>query len=208
MANQYFSYMKRILTALCFIILPLASFAQTGPDATVMKDLNTLRLQTNKRGMTVLTAWGAANTITGAVGYFTATDKEWKAFHGMNAIWGITNAGLGLMGRWGVKRELAENKTCGQMLHRYEADKRLFLINGGLDFLYIGTGVYLRERSRREAKPEAWKGFGNSILMQGIFLLLFDGTMYASHQSKDKKWSKALEHICLSDAGVGFIYKF
>ncbi len=200
--------MKHILLSLCCCLFAQITFAQGYLDKDTVKNLNNLRLQTNKRGMTILSTWGTVNTVAGGVGYFTANTQEWKAFHSMNAIWGITNLGLGLMGRYGVKRELAADYSCGELLHRYEADKRLFLINGGLDFLYIGTGVFLKEQAKTRTNPATWNGFGNSILIQGIFLLGFDATMYFSHQSKDKRWYKLLNGLCVTGNGVGFNYTF
>ena len=200
--------MKQILLVICFCLFAQFSVAQWAMNKDTINSLNQQRLQTNKRGMTILTSWGAANTLAGGIGYFTANTQEWKAFHGMNAIWGITNFGLGVLGRYGVKRELAADYSCGELLHRYEADKRLFLINGGLDLLYIGTGVFLKEHAKTRANPATWKGFGNSILIQGAFLLLFDGTMYLSHQSKDKRWYKLLNGICVTGNGVGVNYTF
>ncbi len=50
-------------------------------------------------------------------------------------------------------------------------------------------------------------GFGKSIAMQGIALLLFDGTMYALHQKQDKKWYKLTQGICFTGNGVGYMYR-
>ena len=50
-----------------------------------------------------------------------------------------------------------------------EAFRRLLLINAGLDLLYIATGVVLSTRRDNLAR-----GFGPAIIIQGIFLLVFD----------------------------------
>lgn len=171
-----------------------------------MKSLNTTRITTNKTGMKVLTGWGAVNMVAGGIGYFTANTQEWKAFHGMNAIWGVTNAGIGLMGLRGTRKEMAMNMSCADMAGRYEGNKRLFLINGGLDFLYIGTAVFMKEHSKTRPNPAVWRGFGNSILIQGAFLLAFDGTMFAVHQSQNKKWHQLMDRICVSGNTVGLSF--
>src|ERR1043165_8847820 len=116
--------MKTIFLCLCFLSTLVAQ-AQIDKDS--IKYLNDLRLNTNARGMNVLSAWGAVNTVAGGIGFLAAKDKEWKAFHGMNAIWGVTNLGIGLMGRMGVQRERTIDLSCGKMLQRYESTKRLFL---------------------------------------------------------------------------------
>ncbi|MEE2681439.1 MAG: hypothetical protein VX641_03605 [Planctomycetota bacterium] len=47
--------------------------------------------------------------------------------------------------------------------------RNLLAINGGLDLLYLGTGLVLV--TRRDPLP---RGFGAAILVQGGFLLVFD----------------------------------
>ena len=55
----------------------------------------------------------------------------------------------------------------------------MFLINAGLDVAYMGTGFLLRHLSTRNYKrPELLLGYGNSVILQGGFLFLFDGVMY------------------------------
>tara|TARA_Y100000589_G_scaffold156651_1_gene149199 strand:+ start:81 stop:473 length:393 start_codon:yes stop_codon:yes gene_type:complete len=50
-----------------------------------------------------------------------------------------------------------------------DAFRRLLAINGGLDLLYLTTGVILVTR-----RDVIARGFGAAILVQGGFLLLFD----------------------------------
>ena len=47
--------------------------------------------------------------------------------------------------------------------------RRLLLINGGLDIVYLLVGFYLLRRS-----DPLVRGFGTAIVVQGGFLLLFD----------------------------------
>ena len=47
--------------------------------------------------------------------------------------------------------------------------RRILLINGGLDVLYLGTGAFLVSRTR-----PILRGFGLAILVQGGFLLILD----------------------------------
>ena len=49
---------------------------------------------------------------------------------------------------------------------------------------YLATGVYLLEKSRNPTAAGSsarWRGYGQSLLLQGGFLLLFDGVQYAAH---------------------------
>jgi hypothetical protein len=47
--------------------------------------------------------------------------------------------------------------------------RNVLLINSGLDLAYITAGIVLATRQ----KP-LLKGFGAAVLIQGVFLLLFD----------------------------------
>lgn len=177
-------------------------------DKSSFKELNNTRIRTNTTGMKVLGAWGTASLVTGATGYFIASNNEWKAFHGMNAIWGATNLLIAYSGYAGARKEAKAGISCDHALHRYESNKRLFLINGGLDFLYIGTGLLLTTNADDFNNTAMFRGFGKSITIQGIGLLLFDGTMYAMYQKQDKKWYKLLQGICITGNGLGCRYTF
>lgn len=171
--------------------------------------LNAERITTNRDGMHVLEAWGLANVAGGAAGYFATPNKEWKDFSLMNLSWGVVNAGIAYMGLGGVRQEMVNHLNCNDMLQRYESNKRLYLINAGLDAVYIGTGLFLWEHSNTVTNhAELWSGFGKSIALQGLFLLIFDSTMYASHQSKNKRWNRITEGLCITDNGIGLRYAF
>ena len=79
------------------------------------------------------------------------------------------------------------------------------MINAGLDLAYIGTGAWLTQKSKTTTKkPERLEGFGNSLLMQGGFLLLFDGIMFAVHNHHGKILNKKLDNISIAAGLLGF----
>ena len=62
--------------------------------------------------------------------------------------------------------------------------ENLYLFNAGLDVAYLATGFYLLEKGRNttaSGSAERWQGYGQSLLLQGGFLLLFDGFQFATH---------------------------
>lgn len=199
----------RIVAAILFSIVLMHCNAQSLKinDAAFVQ-LNNKRIATNKTGMTILGAWGAANIIGGVAGALASTNQEWKSFHTMNALWGTVNIGIAGIGYMGARKEAGQILTCDKMLGRYESGKRLFLINSGLDIIYIGSGMALISYADDLDNPARWRGYGKSVAMQGIFLLVFDGTMYALHQHNNKQWYKLLEGICVTGNGVGLNYTF
>jgi len=159
--------------------------------------------------MKVLGSWGIINIAAGGIGYFTAKQDQWKYFHAMNALWGVTNAGIAAMGLAGTRKEMAKKLNANQSHDRYRSNKRLYLINAGLDVVYIATGAGLATYSTTTKNNVAlFRGFGRSIAMQGVFLLIFDNCMFAAHQRYNSKWYMLMNEIRVSTNSVGFNHTF
>ena len=159
--------------------------------------------------MKVLGSWGIASIAVGSIGYFIARQDESKYFHEMNILWGVVNTGIAAMGLTGVREEMDARLNYQQSFDRFRSNKKLYLINAGLDVLYIATGVGLTEYSVNTKSDAAiYKGFGKSIAVQGVFLLLFDNVMFAAHQQSNSKWYRIMNEIHVSNAGIGFTHTF
>jgi hypothetical protein len=197
-----------ILLFIAFMLLaaPAAHAQHVFADSSIA--LNRIRIKTNSMGMKVLGSWGVANIVVGGAGYFTEnSSSQYKYFQGMNAIWGIINTGIAGMGLAGTRKEMAAQTNCADRLKRYEATKRLFVYNAGLDLAYIGIGACLTQHADVvTAHEEVWRGFGKSFIMQGAFLLVFDNVMFAMHQKQNKKWYRLLNGVCVTGNGIGYRY--
>lgn len=198
-----------VKTVFMLIVLLSVNSISNGQPPETYQQLNDRRIQTNKTGMKILGTWGAANIVAGIAGYGVANNNEWRSFHQMNAIWGVVNLGIAASGYFGAKREAGKSFTFAEGFEKQQSNTKLFLLNAGLDGLYLGTGIYLIERARNENnRPEVWRGYGKSILVQGIGLLIFDVVMYASHNNRNKSWYRLLSGINISGHGVGLTYRF
>ena len=51
-------------------------------------------------------------------------------------------------------------------------------------------------------------GFGKSFVLQGVFLLLFDNTMFALHNHYNSRWLQALQEVQFTGKGIGFVHTF
>ncbi len=202
---QYYAMRKILILALLLAAANLLN-AQTEWSITDVNALNRQRIRTDMTGMKVLGTWGAVNTIAGISGAIAADNKEWRHFHQMNAVWGVVNMSIAGLGYLGAHRERNRELSADRALHRYESTKRLYLLNAGLDGLYIGTGAFLLSHSRNSDNPEMYRGFGKSLLLQGIGLLAFDATMFCAHQHQDKRWYKLLQGVSFSGTGIGIRY--
>lgn len=170
--------------------------------------LNNKRINTNKPGMLVLAGWGVANLGAGITGYATAEDVEWQSFHGMNALWGAVNGTIGILGYMGARKEAHKSFELNSAFERYQQSKKIYLINAGLDVLYIATGAALVSLSPQFNNPARWRGFGKSIAVQGVALLVFDGVMFGLLQQHNKDWAKLLSGVQFTGNGVGYVYRF
>jgi hypothetical protein len=69
----------------------------------------------------------------------------------------------------------------GEIMTKHLDTERLLLINSFLDIGYIGTGFLLRHLSDKSAtRSDLLKGYGNSLLLQGGFLMIFDMVLYGT----------------------------
>lgn len=193
---------KQLLTVI-FCILSVNGFCQQA----VLDSFNVKKMQITKRGMTVLGGWAVANIAYGSIARSDASGSN-KYFHEMNMIWGGINLGLSALGYIGSrKRELLN--TAGT-LQKQAAIEKTFLFNAGLDVAYIAGGFYLTEKAKNDlAKHDRYKGYGNSIVLQGAALLLFDGVMYLVHNKHGKQLYKRAGNwqVGISGNGVGVVLR-
>lgn len=153
-----------LLSNLCFI-----AFSQSP-----LVDFNSRRLETNRKAMLVLGTWAVGNIAAGTA-LMGGASGEKKYFHQMNAGWNLVNLGLAAAGYFAAsKADPASFDVFNTVQEQYGVQK-ILLFNAGLDLGYMLGGIYLMERSKRTSnRPERLRGFGQSILMQGAFLFVFD----------------------------------
>ncbi len=180
-------------------------FAQSQAE---LNQFNTERLLINKKGMCVLGAWGLANLAAGATGYALTGAEVDKNFHQMNMFWGGINLALATVGYLGSAKDKKEYDL-QQSFKQQQSIEKTFLLNAALDAVYITAGLYLTERAKNDTKNEArFKGYGQSIMLQGAFLLVFDAGMYViENKHGNKKLNRFLEHVKLSSSGIGVGFK-
>ncbi|MDX9727744.1 MAG: hypothetical protein RBT50_00635 [Bacteroidales bacterium] len=135
-------------------------------------------LAANNAGMYVLGGWALANMAAGAYGW-AAFEGEKKYFSQMNLFWNVVNlsiAGFALYSSYSTDVSLMSE---GELLARHLKTEKLFLINSGLDVGYMGAGLLMRHfSSNSEKRGDLLKGYGNAVILQGGFLLVFDMAMY------------------------------
>jgi hypothetical protein len=180
--------MKKIFTIFFLLLFIHSSHAQD------IHLYNQKYRKLTKSSMLVLGGWGSINLISGVVGNaYTAGSA--KYFHQMNAGWNTVNTGLAAGGIFQLKKHNDDESLSLLLKNQYKTEK-ILLFNTALDFSYIGTGLFLNYRSNFLSEEAQFrnKGFGNSLIMQGAFLLVFDATIYLLHR---KNRLKNLEPVLL-----------
>jgi len=141
----------------------------------------------NENLMLSLGSYALANFAISGVAYFSSEDEYSKRYHEMNVMWNTVNMGLALPGYIKARRG-GQPMTRAEMLKAQKKTESIFLINDVLDLGYIATGIWMREVAPNQLDQEdLFKGYGNSLILQGSFLLAFDAVAYYIHHNHGKK---------------------
>ena len=170
-----------------------------------LNEFNTHRHQTDKKLMLTLGSWAGLNIIGSGIGWATSTNEQNKSFHQMNVMWNVVNLGLFIPGYLRAKNGKTK-LSLFETLDEQRKTETVFLINAGLDLAYISSGLLLLNKITDDpVKQSQFSGFGNSIIIQGGFLLVLDWIAFSVHRVHSKKnLSPLLRQLELSDSGIGF----
>lgn len=182
-----------------FLYFSFSAFAQEIPD---LADFNQTRLDYNKQGMMILGSWAVGNMVWGGIGA-SQTTGETKAFHQMNLYWNSVNLVIAGFGYWQATKETPGTDFWATM-EAQQGIEKVLLLNGALDLAYMAGGLYMKERGLRKANDRLI-GFGKSVILQGAFLLAFDGVMYGFHQVHGKELPSLVQNISLGPTGFSFV---
>lgn len=160
-----------------------------------------------KNSMITLTTWGGANLISGTIGSLSSNEGEANYFHQMNAGWGLINMGIGLSSLLFSKDPAVSNT---EVVNRSHQTEKILLFNAGLDVAYVTGGFLLRSLANNNPENAIrFRGFGNSLLLQGGFLFVFDITQAILHQRLRKSiFTGDTGQLSLSTNGLGIKYTF
>lgn len=162
---------------LILIILSLSFKSSFTQNDSIVKQFDDRKNHLNHNGMIVLTSWAGANIVGSAVGYGLTKSYEEQQFYIMNGAWGLINLGIALPG---ILSKAKPTPTLYDLQKNQTKIEKLFLANALLDVAYISGGFYLKEYGSNQTdikKQQLYNGFGNSVIIQGAGLMLFDMAM-------------------------------
>ena len=162
----------------------------------VISLINDNYLFINQNGMYILGFWAVCNIISG-LWYFKAK-TYWKYFFLMNFYWNIINLLLAIYTFYDISNN-QNLLNAYEIINQHHFIQKIFLLNVGLDVAYFAFGLFLRGKSKNiqnnELQDDRLLGFGNSLLIQGTFLFVFDIMMAVLHQIHNAKNIKTFFEI-------------
>jgi hypothetical protein len=169
---------KLLNTIFAIVLVSLQTIALPANGQEEYRQFYSESLKATNTGMYVLGGWAITNIATGAYGW-SRYDGDTKYFHQMNLFWNTVN--LSIAGYALYSNSRLDNSQMGpdEIMERHTRTERILLINTALNVGYIGGGFLMRHFAGRSSNhSDLLKGYGNSVIMQGGFLLLFDLALY------------------------------
>jgi hypothetical protein len=196
-----------IISAATAVILLTASQLMAQSSFS-MQTFQSERIAINKSGMFVLGSWAIGNILLGAYGNQKATGEA-KYAHQFNAMWNLVNFGIAAFGYVNAATADPSAMSNAEILKEFGALQNFLLLNAGLDVAYMATAVYLKERAKSSANGERLRGYGNSLLFQGAFLLVFDSALYLVHENNASiRLYPHFGNLISGGVGVGISWNF
>ena len=153
----------------------------------------------NNTGMYVLGSWAIANIATGAYGWSKYSGDR-MYFYQMNLFWNVVNASIAGFALYSNYTTDISSLTQQEAIDKLIKTENILLINAGLDVGYIGTGFLLKHLSgKNAARSDMLKGYGNSLILQGGFLLVFDLVLYGIMKADRMKFLNNMDVAMLPD---------
>lgn len=200
---------QKVLNILKVVAFSLLVADLEAQDTVFVKKLALQKHQLNNRGMVFLTSWASVNIASGTAVLITHSYEE-KCFYAMNSGWGLVNLVIAVPSLVAKPKTYPNTQQLSTDLKRTE---KIFLINAGLDVVYIGAGIGSMEfaKTRQNIKEkEMYRGFGKSFVLQGSALLFFDGLMYQMNKKLRKKVTMTHQQVAffVTPARLHLIYRF
>jgi hypothetical protein len=141
-------------------------------------------LRVESQQLTVLGGWAAANLVGGTAGLALAKTPEGRAFHGSNAAWNVVNLGIAGFGAVGLQqRQRAGIPDADTLAQQHRSLRTALAVNLVLDGVYVGAGGAMWAKGG-EVRGVPLRSVGQSLLLQGAFLGVFDAVFLARHRAR------------------------
>ncbi|MEO0898473.1 MAG: hypothetical protein AAFY71_18820 [Bacteroidota bacterium] len=203
---------RQLLKTTFVFAIMMMLFSLVFSQQEILDEVNQNRIQLSKVGMSVLGSWAVGNMVFSGIQRSRTTGVN-RYFHEMNVFWNVVNLGLAAGGLYGALTEDASGYSLLDTYTKQQSIEKIFLFNMALNGTYMTAGAWMRERSKSftgdQLRMDRFKGYGNSLILQGGFLLLFDATnFFLHHYQAAPKLEKVLSSISVGSQGIGMVIRF
>jgi hypothetical protein len=194
--------LPRLFVLLLGLIFAGVVYGQPTVDLTTFNQAEQLH---QRRAMLVLGGWALTNIALGA-SLQGSRDGSDRYFHRMNAYWNLVNLGIAGFGYYAATQLDPTGFDLSTSVDKHYNFQKILLFNAGLDVGYVLGGLYLTERAKNDPdRQDQFRGFGQSIMLQGGFLFAFDLVNYFISRSRSDDLDLLLGP---TPNGVGMILNF
>ncbi len=193
--------MKFSIASLVLTIL-IASSLQAQSDS-LLQSIVQKQFKLQRTSTRILAGWSVANLAVSGIAVGQAKGST-KYFHEMNLYWNVVNVGIAGMGLLSLRKQPTSPTISSVVKEHYTLQKSL-LLNTGLDIAYVTSGLWLLDKSKTEITPlrsNRFRGFGQAVVIQGGFLLVFDLANYIIHRADSPRLHRLLDQVNLSGNGI------
>ncbi len=174
------------------LVLLFGSAPLLHADSDHLNEANVKRVNIQKTGMIILGSWALTNFAVSGYSMTRQEDRQFY-FHQMNVLWNTVNLTIAGFGYAGAVRS-GTDAGFAETLREYRSFSKVLAVNAALDVGYIAAGFYLKSRGAgSEQHGERLIGYGNSLILQGGFLLAFDAVMLLINQGALSQFEAAAD---------------
>ncbi|MDW3191064.1 MAG: hypothetical protein R8G66_01830 [Cytophagales bacterium] len=123
----------------------------------------------------------------------------------MNGFWNTVNLTLAGIGYYSAATTDPSGLMLSETIQAQHSMEKILLFNAGLDLAYMAGGLYLQQRAKN-TNQNRLKGFGQSLVLQGAFLFVFDIGFYLVQNNHGKQLLKFVDELAISPMGVQFTF--
>ena len=164
-------YIKSLVALMMVFYLPLTLKSQ---DSTTIHDLFYKKQQ---QSLSLLSGWSVGNLIFSPLSTKNLFSPETtnEHFHQMNFSWNLLNVGIASLGHIIVNKDSKKPWDMKTLYDKKTKAEKNIIINMGLDITYMISGLLLKNNAKKNNSEYSMnKGYGNSLILQGGYLLFYD----------------------------------
>ncbi|GAO31380.1 hypothetical protein JCM15548_13736 [Geofilum rubicundum JCM 15548] len=126
----------------------------------------------------------------------------------MNVFWNAVNLGIAGLAIHNNMQIDPLTLAFEEALAEARNIEKILLINSGLDVGYIGVGFLLKHlASGSDKRMNLMTGYGNSLILQGSFLLVFDLILYGVLHAQHMNFVEGIS-LSMGDSYLGFGWNY